>query len=139
MVSFIRLSWQGILIIYEFILGKTNGLSGLMFKSIHGRERLNGFEAACDMSWLYANYDLHVNPLSIGQIVNNHSSRHQANVAYEELNLEMNANSSILALLPNVNYDPGLKDVLRMVPLIATNDIHRDEELYSTYFSIVHK
>ena len=44
-----------------------------MYKSVHGRERVNGFEPICDISWLHNDYCFHVNPLNMGQIVNNQS------------------------------------------------------------------
>ena len=116
--------------------GKSKGLSKIMYKSIHGRERLYGFKPMCDISWLHDDYSLHVNPLNIGQIVNNQSQDYQANVMYEEINIHLDKCEDVLSLLPNINYDSFMKN-LRLVPLIATRDIHTGEELYSTYFSII--
>lgn len=115
--------------------GKATGLSGLFYKSIHGRDRFQGYKTICDISWLLHDYDYHVNPLSIGQIVNN---ANDANVAYEELTLHPDTCHGILKLLPNVNYDNsgGFQD-LKIVPLIATRDIQQSEELFSTYFTLV--
>ena len=90
----------------------------------------------CDISWIHEEYQYHVNPLNIGQIVNNQSSQFKANVMYEELNIHSDSFLEVLSLLPNINYDSVVKD-LRLVPLIATRDILTGEELYSTYFSII--
>ena len=32
--------------------GKPKGLSKYLYKSIHGRDRMNGFEPICDVSWI---------------------------------------------------------------------------------------
>ena len=93
----------------------------------------------CDVSWTHDDYRFHVNPLNIGQIVNNRPSEAKANVCYEELNLHYMGNEDIVALLPNVPYG-GLNvtsGCLRLVPLIATKDINCGDELYSSYFSVV--
>ena len=82
-------------------------------------------------------YDLHVNPLSVGQIVNNHNHNVQANVTYEEINIHSDRlPASILSLLPNINYDTNYNKIVRIIPLVAIRDIEKDEELYSTYFTI---
>ena len=111
--------------------------SSLIYKSVHGRERVNGFEPICDISWLQNDYNLQVNPLNIGQIVNNQSSIHKANVSYEEINLDSHTSQKILSLLPNINYESGIGQHIRIVPLIALQDIHAGQELFSTYFSLV--
>ena len=120
----------------SMIDGKSKGLSKTMFKSIHGRDRLYGFKPMCDISWIHVEYQYHVNPLNIGQIVNNQSSQFKANVMYEELDIHCDSFVEVLSLLPNINYDSLHRD-LRIVPLIATRDIQPGEELYSTYFSII--
>ena len=82
-------------------------------------------------------YDLHVNPLSVGQIVNNHNHNVQANVTYEEINIHSDRlPASILSLLPNINYDTNYNKIVRIIPLVAIRDIEKGEELYSTYFTI---
>ena len=108
-----------------------------MYKSVHGRERVNGFEPICDISWLYDDYCFHVNPLNIGQIVNNQSSTQKANISYEEISLNQKSCQKILSLLPNINYESGFQQHLRLVPLIAIDDINAGQELFSTYFSLI--
>ena len=83
--------------------------SSIMYKSVHGRERINGFEPICDISWLQQDYELHVNPLNIGQIVNNQSSSQKANISYEEFDLSPDSSHKILRLLPNINYESGAR------------------------------
>ena len=80
-----------------------------MYKSVHGRERINGFEPICDISWLQEDYEFHVNPLNIGQIVNNQSSYQKANISYEEFDLSSDSSHKILRLLPNINYESGAR------------------------------
>ena len=100
--------------------GKTKGLSGILYKSVHGRERINGFEPSCDKSWLSDNYDLHVNPLNIGQIVNNHPKDQIANLAYEGMNLDPDLPQSVQSLLPNIYYGSYCqKQWIKCVPLVA--------------------
>ena len=113
------------------------GISGLIYKSVHGRERLNGYQPTCDISWLHEDFEYTVNPLNIGQIVNNSDKIHKANVMYEELTIETEDYIKVLQLLPNINYDSGFAQQLKLEPLIAIKDINEGEELFSTYFSIV--
>ena len=82
-----------------------------------------------------------INPLNVGQIVNNCNKEFPANVAYHELDVHVdNFDASLRPYLPNVNYGGNTVDLkVRIVPLIATKDIHQNEELFSTYFTIVNK
>jgi len=89
------------------------------------------------ISWLQEDYQLHVNPLNIGQIVNNQSSSQKANISYEEFDLSPDSSHKILRLLPNINYESGARQHLRLVPLIAIEEIHQGHELFSTYFSLI--
>lgn len=80
-----------------------------------------------------------VNPLNIGQIVNNCNNKLPANVAYHELNVSnKNFDFKLRPFLPNVNYS-GNDEILstRIVPLIATTNIVQGQELFSTYFTIL--
>ena len=61
------------------------------------------------ISWLQEDYELHVNPLNIGQIVNNQSSSQKANISYEEFDLSPDSSHKILRLLPNINYESGAR------------------------------
>jgi hypothetical protein len=61
------------------------------------------------ISWLQEDYELHVNPLNVGQIVNNQSSSQRANISYEEFDLSPDSSHKILRLLPNINYESGAR------------------------------
>ena len=117
--------------------GKSKGLSRILFKSVHGRDRINGYKPMCDISWLNEDYAFHVNPLNIGQIVNNQGLDNKANVIYEELEIHSETFVNVLSALPNINYDAQFNQTLKLVPLVALRDILPDEELFSSYFTIV--
>ena len=129
--------------------GHDLGLSRVIFKSIHGRERV-GMSPLCDISWLRdkrSNGSVRpANPLNIGQIVNNASDKDKfsANVTYHELDISLSEFEPRSRLfIPNIHYESvtldGRSKDLRIVPLIATRDIEEGEELYSSYFSSVVK
>jgi hypothetical protein len=61
------------------------------------------------ISWLQEDYELHVNPLNVGQIVNNQSSSQRANISYEEFDLIPDSSYKILRLLPNINYESAAR------------------------------
>ena len=94
----------------------------------------------CDMTWLTSSPSNH---LALGQYVNNATGKFPANVTYQELDIPSNFPLVYMKYLPNANY--GHKyfkdDVLhvRTVLLIAVRDIFEGEELFSSYFTVVHK
>ena len=68
-----------------------------------------------DTSWLTA---WPVNPLCVGQIVNNETSARQANVRYQEVEVPSDFPLLLKKYLPNINYQPGLTGLpLRLVML----------------------
>ena len=68
-----------------------------------------------DTSWLTA---WPVNPLCVGQIVNNETSARQANVRYQEVEVPPDFPLLLKKYLPNINYQPGLTGLsLRLVML----------------------
>ena len=80
-----------------------------------------------------------VNPLNLGQIVNNCNGEFPANVAYHEFNVSnKNFDFKLRPFLPNVNYS-GNDEMLstKIVPLIATRNIDSGQELFSTYFTVL--
>ena len=121
--------------------GKPKGLSKYLYKSIHGRDRMNGFEPICHVSWMLDDYNYHVNPLNIGQIVNNHKNGLEPpNVVYQELDIihsEEQFSHHILPLLPNINYDFQLNHRIKLVPLVAVREINENQELFSSYFTLI--
>ena len=79
-----------------------------------------------------------MNPLNVGQIVNNAPNEKAVNVNYHELNLDLEAfDPNLRVFLPNVHFKSTNQRYLRIVPLVAIRDIEAGEELYSSYFSIV--
>ena len=152
-----------------FIDGNYRGLSAMIYKSIHGRDRIGSQIPICDISWLnlpliideklennrnteYNSLDLVINPLNIGQIVNNANPKipgHSANLAYQEVNLtigeienDSSAEYKLLGLLPNAYYKNDTFNAqerltIRVVPLVATTNINEGEELLATYFTLV--
>ena len=85
--------------------------------------------------------DVIVNPLNVGQIVNNCNKDFTSNVAYHEIDITVdNFNVRLRPFFPNVNYGGNSDDLnVRIIPLIATKDIEQGEELFSTYFTIMNK
>ncbi|CAH1776027.1 unnamed protein product [Owenia fusiformis] len=116
--------------------GNDSGLSKFIFKSCHGRERIGPFYT-CDMSWLT---DFPINPLGIGQYINNRSNDHPANVAYQEVDLGDSLQFHLRQYIPHAWYQsPGYSDYrCRTVALVSLRDISEDEELFSSYFTVVH-
>lgn len=90
-----------------------------------------------DTSWLT---EYSVNPMNVGQYVNNENSKNPANVFYHEVDLPDSFPLNLLKFVPNVNYQSvatdGERD-LRIVVLIALRDIGQGEELFSSYITLV--
>lgn len=103
----------------------------------------------CDTSWLRSD-DLLLNPLSIGQYVNNANNEFSPNVMYKELDIPLTFPLELFKYIPNVNFNPpDFSDandddeskeqiiVVRSVLLLAVRDIKKGEELFSSYFTEV--
>ena len=83
--------------------------------------------------------------MAVGQYVNNESNSSSANVAYQELDLPLTISFmpvSHLMFIPNVWYGAGNichgDAFIRMVALVSTQKINEGEELFSSYFTVVH-
>jgi hypothetical protein len=91
------------------------------------------------MSWLTPTLS---NLLAIGQYVNNGTHEFPANVTYQELDIPSRFSLLHLKYIPNVNYSfkTYKSEVLhmRLVVLVALRDIEQGEELFSSYFTVVH-
>ena len=85
--------------------GRCGGLSRLVFSSLHGRDRLGAATPLCDVSW--TDDDARpVNPLSVGQIVNNGDNKgFSSNVTYHELDVQADFPPLLRQFLPNVQYE----------------------------------
>ncbi|KAK3089428.1 hypothetical protein FSP39_003527 [Pinctada imbricata] len=121
--------------------GNDKGLSNYIYRSCSGRDRHGPYETS-DCTWL-TQYP--INPLAVGQYVNNQSKKFPANVAYQELDLPSDFPFHLLKYIPNVHYtpvsqlvDPTVTRLRRVVILVSLRNIHLGEELFSSYFTVVH-
>ncbi|XP_012696238.2 LOW QUALITY PROTEIN: SET domain-containing protein 9 [Clupea harengus] len=115
--------------------GNDKGISKIVYRSCSGRDRM-GPLALSDVSWLQTAQ--RTNPLAVGQYVNNCSNEKAANVCYQEFDVPEDIPLELHQYLPNVNYRHDIKRPLRCVVLVSLREIHRDEELFSNYYTIVH-
>jgi hypothetical protein len=93
----------------------------------------------CDASWLHYARDLpHVNPFSLGHLVNDGGPLH-ANLMYVEHFVPPSFDYHLRALLPVVRYSTDLSiaaassSALPLILLVATRDIAAQEELFTDY------
>ncbi|CAL9688917.1 unnamed protein product [Knipowitschia caucasica] len=116
--------------------GNDRGISRMVFRSCSGRDRLGPFLTS-DTSWLTSNP---LNPLAVGQYVNNCSNDKSANVCYQEYDVPYNFPMELRQYLPNVNYSchDNHQRPLRCVVLVSLREIAAGEELFSNYFTIIH-
>lgn len=114
--------------------GNDKGISKMVFRSCSGRDRIGPFMMS-DVSWLS---DSPLNPLAVGQYVNNCSNERPANVCYQEYDVPDKFPFELRRYLPNVNYSLDTQGPLRCVVLVSLRDITAGEELFSNYYTIVH-
>merc|ERR1711894_355983 len=118
--------------------GNDKNLSRYIYRSCSQRDR-HGPYFTCDATWL-APYP--INPLAVGQYVNNQSKRFPANVTYQEFDIPDNFPFHLLKYVPNIHYSPSTEEInkirlLRVIVLVSTRQINAGEELFSTYFTVV--
>ena len=90
-----------------------------------------------DTSWLT---HWPVNPLNVGQFVNNENSSNPANVTYQEIDVPLDFPLHLRKFWANINFESSAVDgekYLRVVVLLALRDIHQGEELFSSYFTVI--
>ncbi|XP_013379890.1 SET domain-containing protein 9 [Lingula anatina] len=123
-----------------YIDGNDRGISKMIYRSSAFRDRLS-LESTYDLTWLTQYL---VNPMAVGQYVNNQSNEYPANVAYQEFEITNSFPHSLRKYLPNVHYSPYSMEShmsernLRVVALISLREIQKGEELFSSYFTVVH-
>ena len=81
-----------------------------------------------------------LNPLAVGQFVNNQTRDCPANVAYQEVNIPLSFPVHLMRWTPNINYGPRSehsRNFVRAVALVSTREINMGEELFSAYFTVV--
>ncbi|KAK3909899.1 SET domain-containing protein 9 [Frankliniella fusca] len=113
--------------------GNDRFLSKTIFRSCVNRDSFGHYHAA-DISWMSHNPSV---PWNVGQYVNNGSDQYPANVAYQELDLR-DFPPELDYLLPNIWFSGSRGRHLRTVVLVATRDIHKGDEIYSNYVTLVH-
>merc|ERR1719419_744729 len=116
--------------------GNHTYLSAAIFRSCVGRDQV-GMCKVGDTSWLLGTS---VNPLNVGQIVNNENTENQANVHYQELDIPLEFPLPLRKFWGNINFESSAVDgvrPLRVVVLIALRDIREGEELFSSYFTVI--
>lgn len=79
----------------------------------------------------------------MGQYVNNRPKTVPANVAYQECDIPFKSISPALwKNLPNVWYNSGNiaseNSFLRSVALVSLREIEKGEEVFSSYFTVIH-
>ncbi|XP_060085657.1 SET domain-containing protein 9-like isoform X2 [Ylistrum balloti] len=120
--------------------GNDKNISKYIYKSCGQRDR-HGPYLTCDLTWVTQNP---VNPLAVGQYVNNQSKQFPANVAYQEFDIPMEFPFHLRKYIPNINYTSSIQDSLghhrltRVVVLVSLRKIEQGEELFSSYFTVVH-
>ncbi|GCB64219.1 SET domain-containing protein 9 isoform X1 [Scyliorhinus torazame] len=114
--------------------GNDKGISKVIYRSCNGRDRLGPYKTS-DATWLS---ESPVNPLAVGQYVNNCSNEKAANVCYQEFDVPATFPVELRQYIPNVNYGHIAERPLRCVVLVALRDIEKGEELFSNYYTIVH-
>lgn len=114
--------------------GNDKGISKMVFRSCSNRDRVGPFMMS-DTSWLT---DRPLNPLAVGQYVNNCSNEWPANVCYQEYDVPDKFPIELRQYLPNVNYSQDTGGPLRCVVLVSLRDITAGEEVFSNYYTIVH-
>jgi len=138
--------------------GNCRGLSASIFRSLLYRDSVPPRDfVAADSTWMSSYPPRPLNPLSIGQFVNNATmpskdNGHEgvmtrpANVCYREISLRCpeEVEPQWLQTLPYLHYDANAQHAimsgdrdLKVVALVATKDIFHGDELFSTYFTVV--
>ncbi|XP_071138837.1 SET domain-containing protein 9-like isoform X2 [Mytilus edulis] len=118
--------------------GNDKNLSKFMYRSCCQRDRIGPYLIS-DMSWLTP---FPVNPLAVGQYVNNQSTEHQANVAYQEFDIPADFPFHLRKFIPNNFYSSSYENEeirqTRVIVLVSLRNIKEGEELFSSYFTVVH-
>ncbi|KAJ6641895.1 SET domain-containing protein 9 [Pseudolycoriella hygida] len=133
--------------------GNDRWISKSIFRSCAVRDQFNFDVPCCDSTWM-TQYPQ--NLLNIGQYVNNRSTSCDNNVVYQECNIFLtDANHlrpkdvtedecfpvKFARFIPNVwsNPENNSRYSLRIIPLVALDDIATGSELLSSYFTVIHE
>ncbi|XP_069601999.1 SET domain-containing protein 9 isoform X2 [Ranitomeya imitator] len=113
--------------------GSDKGISKSVYRSCSRRDQLGPLKM-CDITWLTS---APLNPLAVGQYVNNCSNERAANVSYQEFDVPESFPVELRQYIPNIRYSHDVEGPLRCVVLVALRDIRCGEELFSNYFTLV--
>ncbi|XP_041049273.1 SET domain-containing protein 9 isoform X2 [Carcharodon carcharias] len=87
--------------------GNDKGISKVIYRSCNGRDRLGPYKIS-DATWLS---ETPVNPLAVGQYVNNCSNEKAANVCYQEFDVPTAFPVELRQYIPNVNYGHNVERI----------------------------
>ncbi|KAI9364072.1 hypothetical protein BD770DRAFT_379204 [Pilaira anomala] len=121
-----------------YVDGKRTGLSGKVYKSLYRRENWPGAIQISDWTWM-KDENL-INPLAVGQFVNNGTKDYKANVCYQEVDLPISFPNELRKFIPNMYWDTEMNPLshpMRVVALVSLREIQDGEELFSTYMDII--
>ncbi|CAG0915685.1 unnamed protein product [Notodromas monacha] len=126
--SFVLRCCDGVL-----IDGSAGWISAAIYKSCVGRDKYDLYRNSADLSWLSSFPEV---PFNIGQYVNN-GGKDKCNVMYQELDVHpgLDFPPEFLPFLPNIPYSGSIPR--RLVALIATRVVFPEEELLSSYFTVI--
>jgi len=132
--------------------GNDRWVSKSIYKSCAARDQFNFDFPCCDTSWLTCYPQ---NLLNMGQYVNNQSRNHNNNVVYQECSLFLTDSKQLrptcvnedecfpvklARFVPNVWSNPvnNMQYSLRIIPLVAVDNVLTGSELLSSYFTVIH-
>lgn len=119
--------------------GNDRSISKMIFRSCSHRDKI-GWQFTSDMSWLTPHP---INPLAIGQYVNNHGPDNPANVCYQEFDFPETFPVQLRQFIPNISFSPSSEGILnrtmRTIALVSIRAIETGEELFSSYYTVIRK
>ncbi|XP_041474686.1 uncharacterized protein LOC121423420 [Lytechinus variegatus] len=119
--------------------GNDKKLSKMIYRSCARRDRLGPYMLS-DLSWLTS---CPLNPMAVGQYVNNQHKGFPANVCYQEFDVPLDFPIKLRKYIPNAFFST-LPDIgnagrsVRTVALVSIREIQCGEELLSSYFTLVY-
>lgn len=118
----------------SYLDGKSEGLSKFIYKSCYYQGHL-GTCYSCDYTWMDHQVPSQHHRFSIGQYVNH--TENNPNINYIEINLnEENFPLFLRPFLSTVLYSSIPNWTMRVIVLVSTRPIRKDEELLVKYFDL---
>ncbi|ESO06991.1 hypothetical protein HELRODRAFT_77053, partial [Helobdella robusta] len=114
--------------------GKDFGLSKILFRLSCSKRDGFDLKFSIDVTWM----DKHpINPLAIGQYINNCTLTSDQNVSYQEHTFSEKFPKDLLSFIPNCYYSGQVLPYRLTILLISTRDIFQGEELLSNYHTLI--